>query len=306
MRQSYRDKQNRRARIAKQKETKFDDKKTKNKGPRKEGNAQRPRRDERAYKEQRMPREEAVQVDKEYEDVIAGRNAVLELLKSDKDINKIFVERGERHGSINEIIARARESKVVLVEVEKSKLDLYAENHQGVVAIVPPFNYCEIEDILDVAKEREEDPFVLILDGIEDPHNLGAIIRTAETAGVHGIIIPKRRTAQVNSTVAKVSAGATTYVKVARVNNIVDSIKKLKDAGLWVIGTDGDAETMYYNQDLKGPLAIVIGSEGFGMGKLVKENADILIKIPMKGEITSLNASVSAGIVIYEAVRQRM
>jgi 23S rRNA (guanosine2251-2'-O)-methyltransferase len=305
MRQSYRDKQNRRARIAKEKENKFADKKSNVKKSRKDNN-QRPRRDERAFKEQRIEREETVQVEKEYEDIVAGRNAVLELLKSDKDINKIFVERGEKHGSINEIIARARENKVVLVEVEKSKLDLYAENHQGVVAIVPPFNYCEIEDILDLAKEREEDPFVLILDGIEDPHNLGAIIRTAETAGVHGIIIPKRRTAQVNATVAKVSAGATTYVKVARVNNIVDSIRKLKDAGLWVIGTDGDAETMYYNQDLKGPLAIVIGSEGFGMGKLVKENADILIKIPMKGEITSLNASVSAGIVIYEAVRQRM
>ena len=305
MRQSYRDKQNRRARIAKEKENKFSDKKSNVKKSRKDNN-QRPRRDERSFKEQRIEREETVQVEKEYEDIVAGRNAVLELLKSDKDINKIFVERGEKHGSINEIIARARENKVVLVEVEKSKLDLYAENHQGVVAIVPPFNYCEIEDILDLAKEREEDPFVLILDGIEDPHNLGAIIRTAETAGVHGIIIPKRRTAQVNATVAKVSAGATTYVKVARVNNIVDSIRKLKDAGLWVIGTDGDAETMYYNQDLKGPLAIVIGSEGFGMGKLVKENADILIKIPMKGEITSLNASVSAGIVIYEAVRQRM
>ena len=305
MRQSYRDKQNRRARIAKEKENKFPDKKSNVKKSRKDNN-QRPRRDERSFKEQRIEREETVQVEKEYEDIVAGRNAVLELLKSDKDINKIFVERGEKHGSINEIIARARENKVVLVEVEKSKLDLYAENHQGVVAIVPPFNYCEIEDILDLAKEREEDPFVLILDGIEDPHNLGAIIRTAETAGVHGIIIPKRRTAQVNATVAKVSAGATTYVKVARVNNIVDSIRKLKDAGLWVIGTDGDAETMYYNQDLKGPLAIVIGSEGFGMGKLVKENADILIKIPMKGEITSLNASVSAGIVIYEAVRQRM
>ena len=305
MRQSYRDKQNRRARIAKEKENKFADKKSNVKKSRKDNN-QRPRRDERAFKEQRIEREETVQVEKEYEDIVAGRNAVLELLKSDKDINKIFVERGEKHGSINEIIARARENKVVLVEVEKSKLDLYAENHQGVVAIVPPFNYCEIEDILELAKEREEDPFVLILDGIEDPHNLGAIIRTAETAGVHGIIIPKRRTAQVNATVAKVSAGATTYVKVARVNNIVDSIRKLKDAGLWVIGTDGDAETMYYNQDLKGPLAIVIGSEGFGMGKLVKENADILIKIPMKGEITSLNASVSAGIVIYEAVRQRM
>ena len=305
MRQSYRDKQNRRARIAKEKENKFSDKKSNVKKSRKDNN-QRPRRDERSFKEQRIEREETVQVEKEYEDIVAGRNAVLELLKSDKDINKIFVERGEKHGSINEIIARARENKVVLVEVEKSKLDLYAENHQGVVAIVPPFNYCEIEDILDLAKEREEDPFVLILDRIEDPPNLGAIIRTAETAGVHGIIIPKRRTAQVNATVAKVSAGATTYVKVARVNNIVDSIRKLKDAGLWVIGTDGDAETMYYNQDLKGPLAIVIGSEGFGMGKLVKENADILIKIPMKGEITSLNASVSAGIVIYEAVRQRM
>ena len=308
MRQSYRDKQNRRAKIAKEREEKSVNKKNniaRNNNFKKEN-----RKTGKDYSDRRVNDERVdsniTTIDKEYEDVVAGRNAVLELLKSDKDINKIFVERGEKHGSINEIVARAREAKVVLVEVEKSKLDLYAENHQGVVAIVPPFNYCEIEDILEVAKEKEEDPFVLILDGIEDPHNLGAIIRTAETAGVHGIIIPKRRTAQVNSTVAKVSAGATTYVKDARVNNIVDSIRKLKDAGLWVIGTDGDADTMYYNQDLKGPLAIVIGSEGFGMGKLVKENADILIKIPMKGEITSLNASVSAGIVIYEAVRQRM
>ena len=246
-------------------------------------------------------------VDEEYEDIVAGRNAVMELIKSGKDINKLFIERGEKHGSINEIIAKAKEERLVIVEVDRSKLDaLTTENHQGVVATVPPFNYYELEDIIEDAKSKGEDPFILILERIEDPHNLGSIIRTAETAGVHGIIIPKRRTAQVNSTVAKVSAGATTYVKVARVNNIVDSIRKLKDAGLWVIGTDGDAETMYYNQDLKGPLAIVIGSEGFGMGKLVKENADILIKIPMKGEITSLNASVSAGIVIYEAVRQRM
>lgn len=308
MRQSYRDKQNRRARIAKEREEKSVNKKNniaRNNNFKKENRKTGKDYSDRRVNDERLD-SNITTIDKEYEDVVAGRNAVLELLKSDKDINKIFVERGEKHGSINEIVAKAREAKVVLVEVEKSKLDLYAENHQGVVAIVPPFNYCEIEDILEVAKEKEEDPFVLILDGIEDPHNLGAIIRTAETAGVHGIIIPKRRTAQVNSTVAKVSAGATTYVKVARVNNIVDSIRKLKDAGLWVIGTDGDAETMYYNQDLKGPLAIVIGSEGFGMGKLVKENADILIKIPMKGEITSLNASVSAGIVIYEAVRQRM
>ena len=241
-----------------------------------------------------------------YEDVIAGRNAVMELLKSSKDINKIFVERGEKHGSINEIIARAKDAKIVIVEVEKSKLDQMAENHQGVVAIVPPFNYCEIEDILDTAREKEEDPFIIILDGIEDPHNLGSIIRTAETAGVHGVVIPKRRSVSVNSTVAKTSAGATAYVKVARVNNINDTIRKLKDEGLWIIGTDGEAKTEYYNQDLKGPIAIVIGSEGFGMSKLVRENADILIKIPMLGQINSLNASVSAGIVMYEAVKQRL
>jgi 23S rRNA (guanosine2251-2'-O)-methyltransferase len=182
---------------------------------------------------------------------------------------------------------------------------MMAEFHQGVVAVVPPFNYAEVDDILDFAKSKNEDPFIVILDGIEDVHNLGAIIRTAETAGVHGIIIPKRRNVQVNSTVAKVSAGATTYVKVARVNNINETIKHLKDEGLWIIGTDGDGEKYYYDQDLKGPIALIIGSEGFGMSKLVKANADILVKIPMLGKITSLNASVSAGIVIYEALKQR-
>jgi 23S rRNA (guanosine2251-2'-O)-methyltransferase len=192
-----------------------------------------------------------------------------------------------------------------LVEVPKEKLNLMAENHQGVIAVVPPFNYCEVDDILALAESKQEDPFIIILDGIEDVHNLGAIIRTAETAGCHGIIIPKRRNVQVNSTVSKVSAGAASYVKVARVNNLNETIKYLKEKGLWVIGTDGDAKTYYYDQDLKGPLAIIIGSEGFGMSKLVKQNADILIKIPMLGKITSLNASVSAGIVIYEAVKQR-
>lgn len=241
-----------------------------------------------------------------YEDIVFGRNAVLELLKSDKDINKIFIEKGEKHGSIKEIIARARENKVVLVEVEKSKLDIMAENHQGVVAIVPPFNYCEIEEILEYAKERNEDPFILILDGIEDPHNLGSIIRTAETAGVHGIIIPKRRSVSVNSTVVKVSTGATSYMKIARVNNLNEIIRRLKEYGLWIVSADGDAKTLYYNQDLKGPIALVIGSEGFGISKLVKDNSDILIKIPMKGQITSLNASVSAGIIMYEVVKQRM
>ena len=333
MRQSYRDKRSRQARIAREKQDSYDDRRQEQR--RKKDRRQEERRsgEERRVKDRRMtPRSgfdrrvgerrsdidrrfverrsdiDRRQVDEEnseYEDIVAGRNAILELLKSDKDINKIYVSRGERHGSINEIIARAKEKRVVLVEVETSKLDNMAENHQGVVAVVPPFNYCEVEDILDLAKEKNEDPFVLILDGIEDPHNLGSIIRTAETAGVHGIIIPKRRNVAVNSTVSKVSTGATAYVKVARVNNLNDTIRKLKDSGLWVIGTDGDADTLYYNQDLKGPLAIIVGSEGFGMSKLVKENADILIKIPMKGKITSLNASVSAGIVIYEAVKQR-
>ena len=250
-------------------------------------------------------RESRVKEEKDYEDVVSGRNAVLELLKSDKDINKLYVERGEKHGSINEIIAKANEKKVVIVEVSKQKLDSMAEFHQGVVAVVPPFNYCEPEDILDYAKEKGEDPFIIILDGIEDVHNLGAIIRTAETAGCHGVIIPKRRTVTVNSTVSKVSAGATSYVKVARVNNLNETIRMLKDNGLWVIGTDGEAEKYYYEQDFKGPIAIVIGSEGYGMGRLTKENVDLLVKIPMNGKITSLNASVSAGIVIYEAVKQR-
>ena len=244
----------------------------------------------------------------EYDDIVEGRNAVLELLNSDRDINKIFVQSGERHGSINKIIAVAKENKVVVTEVEKSKLDFMSKtkNHQGVIAVVPPFNYCEVEDILDFAKSKNEDAFILILDGIEDPHNLGSIIRTAETAGVHGIIIPKRRTVTVNSTVAKVSAGAVEHMKIARVNNITETIRKLKENGLWIIGTDGEARTSYYNQDLKGDIAIIIGSEGFGMSRLVKENTDMLVKIPMKGKITSLNASVSAGIIIYEAVKQRL
>lgn len=241
----------------------------------------------------------------EYEDIVCGRNSVLELLKSEKDINKLFIEKGNRSGSINEIIAKAKQNHIVIVEVDKRKLDTMAANHQGVVAIVPPFEYCDIYDILDFAKAKDEDPFIVILDGIEDPHNLGAIIRTCETAGVHGVIIPKRRSASVNSTVVKVSEGATTYVKIARVTNLNDTISKLKDAGLWIIGTDMSAKTYYYDQDLKGPIAIVIGSEGFGMSDLVKKNTDIFIKIPMAGKITSLNASVSAGIVIYEAVKQR-
>ena len=180
------------------------------------------------------------------------------------------------------------------------------KNYQGVIAFVPPFSYCEIEDILEYAKEKNEEPFVLILDGIEDPHNLGAIIRTAETAGMHGIIIPKRRSASVNSTVSKVSSGAVEYMKIARVTNITDAIDKLKKEGLWICGTDINTDKYYYNQDLTGPIGIVIGNEGKGISEKVKKNCDFLIKIPMRGRVTSLNASVSTGIIIYEALKQRL
>ena len=243
-----------------------------------------------------------------FQDQIEGRNSVLELLETEKDINKIFIEKGEKHGSINKIIGIAKDRKVVIVEVEKSKLNQMAQtdNHQGVIAVVPPFDYCEVEDILNEAKRKNEKPFIMILDGIEDPHNLGSIIRTAETAGVHGIIIPKRRAAAVNSTVNKVSAGAVEHMKVARVTNISDTIRKLKDAGLWICGTDINTDKYYYNQDLTGPLGIVIGNEGAGMNEKVRKNCDFNVKIPMKGKVTSLNASVSTGIIVYEAVKQRI
>ncbi len=253
-------------------------------------------------------REEKMQEKKPiYEDQVEGRNAVIELLASGKDINKIFITKGERHGSINKIISMAKEKKVILVEKEKRKMEEMAqtENYQGVIAIVPPYEYCEVEDILREAKEKKEEPFILILDGIEDPHNLGSIIRTAETAGVHGIIIPKRRAATVNSTVNKVSAGAVQYMKIARVTNLSDTIEKLKKEGIWICGTDINTITNYDEQDFTGAIGIVIGNEGNGMGQKVRKNCDFLVKIPMKGQVTSLNASVSTGIVLYEVVKQR-
>ena len=265
---------------------------------------------DRRSKTRRMEDKEAKieqDLDRMFDDQIEGRNAVLELLESDKDINKIYITKGELKGSINKIIAIANEKKVIIVQKDKKQMDMMAqsENYQGVIAVVPPYEYVEVEDILEVAKERNEDPFILILDGIEDTHNLGAIIRTAETAGVHGIIIPKRRAAQVNSTVSKVASGALEYMKIARVNNITDTISKLKDKVVWVCGTAIDADKFYYDQNLTGPLAIVIGNEGKGISDLVKRNCDFLVKIPMKGKVTSLNASVSTGIIVYEAVKQR-
>ena len=259
-------------------------------------------------RKQNVRREEDKQQEERFDDQIEGRNSVLELLESGKDVNKIYVTRGEKHGSINKILAMAKERKIIIVEKDKRQMDEMAqeENYQGVIAVVPPFEYVEIDDILNVAEERNEEPFILILDGIEDPHNLGSIIRTAETAGVHGIIIPKRRAASVNSTVNKTSAGAVEHMKIARVTNISDSIEELKQAGLWICGTDISAEKYYYNQDLTGPLGIVIGNEGKGISEKVKKNCDFNVKIPMKGKVTSLNASVSTGIIVYEAVKQRI
>ena len=239
---------------------------------------------------------------------IEGRNAVTEILKSDKTVNKLMIQKGERQGSINEIIKLAKNKKIIITEVDKNKLDQLSEtkHHQGVIAFVSPIEYKELDDIFELAKERNEAPFILIADEIEDPHNLGALIRSAECAGCHGVIIPKRRAVAVTEVVAKTSVGATEYVPIVRVNNINETIRELKDRGVWIVGTDGSAKVTYYDQDMTGSIAIIIGSEGRGMNKLTMENCDFLVKIPMMGKITSLNASVSGGIVLFEALKQRL
>lgn len=239
---------------------------------------------------------------------VEGRNAVIELLKSGKPINKIYILKGERQGSINEIIKIAKKNKNMIVEVDKNKLDQLSEtkHHQGVIAFVSPVEYKELDDIFKLADEKQEDPFIIIADEIEDPHNLGALIRSAEGAGCHGVIIPKRRAVGVTEVVVKTSVGATEYVPVVRVNNINETIRELKERGVWVVGTDGNADRLYYEQDLTGSLAIVVGSEGRGMNSLTMKSCDYLVKIPMMGKITSLNASVSGGIVMYEALKQRL
>lgn len=237
---------------------------------------------------------------------VAGRNPVMELLKSEKQIDKLYILKGELKGSITKIIGIAKDRKIVIQQVDRVKLDSMSQGnaHQGVVALVTGFDYSSIDDILSAAKKRNEQPFVIILDGIEDTHNLGAIIRTAECAGVHGVIIPKRRSAMVNQTVYKSSAGAVEHVKVAQVNNIVQVMDELKAKGFWLYGADADAKDMYYNTNINGAVGIVIGGEGKGLSRLVKEKCDVLVSIPMKGKISSLNASNAASILIYEVVRQ--
>ncbi len=236
--------------------------------------------------------------------IVYGRNSVKELICSDKTINKIFIQKGIR--DLSDLKKMALDKKIVVVDGDKNKLDKLTDRavHQGIVAAYTEYNYYDIEDILEYAKERQESPFVIILDKIEDPHNLGAIIRTAECMGVHGIIIAKRNSCQITDVVEKVACGACSYMRVARVSNITESIKKLKSNGVWIYGLDMNGKSKIYDYDLKGSIGLVVGNEGEGISRLVKENCDEVLEIPMKGNINSLNASVSLGIAVYEVVRQ--
>ena len=239
--------------------------------------------------------------------LIAGRNAVNEALRAGRAIDSLYVQRGEKSGALLALIARAKEAGAAIKEADIKKLSYLCpgENHQGVVAVAAAKEYATVEDLFARAKERGEPPFFVICDGLEDPHNLGAVIRTAECAGAHGVIIPKRRSAGLTAVVAKTSAGAVSYLPVARVPNIPSLLKDLQKRGLWIFGTAAGGTTALYDADLRSPAAIVIGSEGDGMGRLVREGCDFLVSIPMKGRISSLNASAAAAILLYEALRQR-
>lgn len=243
-----------------------------------------------------------------YEEMtIEGRNAVMEAFRSGKTIDRLYVLKGCQDGPVNSILREARKSNVLTDFVKKERLDQMSGTgkHQGVIALAAAYEYAEVEDILKLAEEKGEPPFVILLDNIEDPHNLGAIIRTANLAGAHGVIIPKRRAVGLTATVAKASAGALNYTPVAKVTNLGAAIEALKEKGLWFVCADMDG-TVMYSLDLKGPIGLVIGNEGEGVSRLVKEKCDFTASIPMKGDIDSLNASVAAGVLTYEIVRQRM
>ena len=242
------------------------------------------------------------------EGVIEGRNAVTEALRAGTPMDKLYIAKGETDRTLSALAAQARKAGVVVVECDRRKLDAMSEthSHQGVIALAAAKAYATVEDILAAARERGEPPLIVVCDEISDPHNLGAIIRTAECAGAHGVIIPKRRSAGLTAVVAKTSAGAVSYMPVARVPNIPALLKDLQKAGVWVFGTAAEGSVPLYEADLKGPAAIVIGSEGDGMGRLVREHCDFLVSIPMKGRISSLNASAAAAVLLYEALRQRL
>lgn len=241
------------------------------------------------------------------EQLIAGKHAVLEALRSGRALHKIWISRQSKPQSVQAIVAAAKQEGVVVQFVDKRKLDEMAGDlqHQGIVAQVASRSYVELEQILANAEQSGEPPFILLLDEIEDPHNLGSILRTANCTGVHGVVIPKRRAVGLTATVAKVSAGAIEYVPVARVTNMVRTIEQLKEHGIWIAGASGDAQQIAFETDLRGPLALVIGNEHKGIGRLIQEKCDYLISLPMKGQIESLNASVAAGVLMYEVLRQR-
>lgn len=242
------------------------------------------------------------------EDVLIGRNAVIEAIRSGRGINKLLIADGDKEGSVKEVISLAKEQGIVIQFVERSKIEGIAggQRHQGVLAYVAPVAYSDLETILQAAETKGEAPFLLLLDELEDPHNLGALLRTADATGVHGVLIPKRRSVPLTATVAKTSAGAVEYVPVARIGNIAQTLRKLKDKGFWVAGADMDGSQNYYEADLTGPLVLVVGSEGHGMSRLTKEQCDFIVKMPMVGKINSLNASVAGSILMYESMRQRL
>lgn len=239
--------------------------------------------------------------------IIEGRNPVIEALRSDAQIDTILINKEAAQGSLNKIFELAKEKNILIKNVDKALLDRLSENkrHQGVIAEAMEYEYKDIDHIFNYAKEKNEKPFIVILDEITDVHNLGSIVRSAECLGAHGVIIPKRRSAQVNGVVAKSSAGAIEYLPICRVTNIVDTLETLKERGLWIYGADMSGEKYIYQEKFDGPVGLVIGSEGKGIGRLVKEKCDVLVKIPMKGKINSLNASNAASIIIYEIMKQR-
>ena len=241
------------------------------------------------------------------ENLIEGRNAVMEAFRAGRPIDKLFVLNGCQDGAVRSIVREAKKHDTIIQFVEKERLNQLSETgrHQGVVAFAAAYEYSEVEDMLRLAEEKGEDPFILLLDNIEDPHNLGAIIRTANLAGAHGVIIPKRRAVGLTATVAKTSAGALNYTPVAKVTNIVKTMEDLKKKGMWFVCADMGGTTMY-DLNLKGSIGLVIGNEGEGVSRLVRENCDFIASIPMKGDIDSLNASVAAGVLSYEIVRQRL
>ena len=255
----------------------------------------------------KKPLRRSAPIETENDGVIEGRNAVVEALRAGVTIDKIFIMKGETDSTLGHIASTAREKGIVVVDADRRKLDGMSRthSHQGVIALAAVREYASVEDILNAAREKGEPPLIVVCDELSDPHNLGAVIRTAECAGAHGVIIPKRRSAGLTAIVGKTSAGAVAHLPVARVPNIPSLLKQLKQEGVWVFGTAADGNTSLYRADLKGPAAIVIGSEGDGMGRLVTENCDFKVSIPMRGHINSLNASAAAAILLYEAVRQR-